>query len=68
MYCYPHGVYQNSIRALSATVRPGTVVLVMEEVAVEMPVPDPLTVRLALGSPKLAWLNALAASAAILFI
>ena len=49
---------------MSCIVRAGTVVLVIVEVPVEMP-PAPLVVRLLLGNPKLAWLNAFAASARI---
>jgi hypothetical protein len=50
---YPIGVYQKVKRPVSCIVRPGTVVLVIVEVPVEM-APDESNDKLPFGKPKLA--------------
>ena len=57
---YPHGVYQNVIRALSCMFRIGMEVPEIFDVPVETAVP--VRLKLLLGNEKLAWLNTLSAS------
>jgi hypothetical protein len=52
LYRYPHGFYQNEIRALSCMVRIGTEVLEIVDVPVE--IADPVRLRLLEGNPKFA--------------
>lgn len=62
---YPHGVYQNVMRALSCMFRIGIEVFEIIDVPVEIAdgeVVDPEGLRLLVGNAKFAWLNTLSAS------